>query len=108
MLAAIIVVLIILWFLGYISVSGVNIPDLTLFIVNGHPITLWSLLIFALVAWAISLLPRPLQAVASILLLLWVLSVLGLLPILTFAAFGGLSSLLVILIIVALAVSFVL
>lgn len=102
MLIALIAVIFVLWILGYINISGINIPDTTLFSINGQPITLWSLLIFLVVVAAISMLPRPLQAVAGLLLILWVLSVLG---IFSFIAFSGLSSLLVILIIGALILS---
>ena len=99
MLIAIVVILIILWFLGYASISGISVPNFVLFTINNHPITLWEILILAVVGWAIGILPRPLQAVASVLLLLWVLSVLGIL------AFAGLSNIIVLVIIVALIVS---
>ena len=99
MLIAIVLILIVLWFLGYASISGISIPNFVLFTINNHPITLWEILILAVVGWAIGILPRPLQAVASVLLLLWVLSVLGIL------AFAGLSNIIVLVIIVALIVS---
>ena len=99
MLIAIVVILIILWFLGYAPISGISIPNFVLFTINNHPVSLWEILILAVIAWAIGILPRPLQAVASVLLLLWVLSVLGIL------AIAGLSSVIVIVIIVALIVS---
>jgi len=100
MLGTIIIVLIVLWFFGYMPISGISIPDLVLFSLNGHDITLWNILILLAVGWAINLLPQPLQAIASVLLLLWVLATLG---VLTFIA--GLPSIIVILIIVLLAVS---
>ena len=81
MIIAIVVILIILWFLGYVPISGISIPNIELFSINNHPITLWSVLILLVVGWAISILPRPLQAVASVLLLLWILSTLGILAI---------------------------
>jgi hypothetical protein len=99
MIIAIVILLAILWFLGYIPVSGVSIPNLVLFTINNHPITLWNILILLVVGWAIGILPRPFQAVASVLLLLWILSVLGIL------AIAGLSSIIVLVIIVALIVS---
>jgi hypothetical protein len=99
MIIAIVVVLAILWFLGYIPVSGISIPNLVLFTINNHPITLWNILILLVVGWAIGILPRPFQAVASVLLLLWILSVLGIL------AIAGLSSIIVLVIIVALIAS---
>jgi hypothetical protein len=99
MLVAIVIILVILWFLGYFPVSGVGIPNFILFTINNHPVTLWEVLILLVVGWAISLLPGPLQAIASVLLILWILSVLGIL------AIAGLPSIIVLIIIVALVVS---
>lgn len=99
MLVAIVIILIILWFLGYAPISGISIPNPVLFTINNQPVTLWEILILAVVGWAIGILPRPFQAVASVLLLLWVLSVLGIL------AIGGLSNIIVLVIIVGLIVS---
>jgi hypothetical protein len=99
MLIAIVVILAILWFLGYIPISGISIPNMVLFTINNQPITLWEILILAVVVWAIGILPRPFQAVASVLLLLWILSVLGIL------AIAGLSNIIVLVIIIALIAS---
>lgn len=99
MLIAIVVILLILWFLGYAPISGISIPNIVLFTINNHPVTLWEILILAVIGWAIGILPRPFQAVASVLLLLWVLSVLGIL------AIAGLSNIIVLVIIVAIIVS---
>lgn len=99
MLIAIIVILIILWFLGYAPISEISIPNISLFTVNNHAITLWEVLILAVIGWAISILPRPFQVVASVLLVLWVLSVLGIF------AVAGLPNIIVPIIIIALIVS---
>jgi len=99
MIIAIIVILAILWFLGYFSLSGISIPNFVLFNINNHPVTLWEILILLVIGWAIGILPRPFQLIASILLLLWILSALGIL------AIAGLSSIIVLVIIVALIVS---
>lgn len=93
MLGLILIILIALWFFGYIQISGINIPDFVLFNLNGHPIRLWDLLILLVVGWALSILPSPLREIASVLLVLWVLSVLGIL------AIAGLSQLFIIAII---------
>ncbi|MEK7451110.1 MAG: hypothetical protein AAB662_04200 [Patescibacteria group bacterium] len=98
MLVAIVVILIILWLLGYAPISGISVPDFVLFSINNHPITLWNILILAVISWAIGILPRPLQVIASILLILWILSVLGI-----FALVG--SNILVLIIIIAFIVS---
>ena len=99
MLVAIIIILIILWFLGYAPLSGISIPNFVLFTINNHPVTLWEILILSVIAWAIGILPSPLQAIASVLLILWVLSVLGIL------AITGFSNIIVLVIIVGLIVS---
>ena len=99
MLVAIVIILIILWFLGYAPISGLSIPNFNLITINNHPVTLWQVLILLVVGWAIGILPRPFQLVASVLLLLWILSALGIL------AIAGLSSIIVLVIIVALVIS---
>jgi hypothetical protein len=99
MLIAIVVILVILWFLGYMPISGIIIPNVSLFAINGHIVTLWELLILLVVVWAIGILPRPLQMIASILLVLWILSVLGIF------AIAGLPNIIVLVIIVGLILS---
>src|SRR5438128_2397954 len=99
MIIAIVIVLIILWILGYAPISGISIPNIVLVTINNHPVTLWEVLILAVIGWAISILPRPFQLVASVLLVLWVLSVLGIL------AIAGLSNIIIIVIIIGLIVS---
>lgn len=82
MIGAIIIILLILWFLGYIRVSGLPpIPDFVLFSINNHPITLWNLLILLVIIWAIGILPSPFQEIAGVFLILWILAVLGILVI---------------------------
>jgi hypothetical protein len=98
MLEIILVLLVILWFLGYIHL-GINIPDIRLLVINGHAITLVNLLIFLLILWAIGILPSPFRQIAGVLVVLWVLSILG------FIAIAGLSNLLVIAIIVGIVAS---
>lgn len=99
MLIAIVIILIILWFLGYAPISGISIPNPVLFIINNHSVTLWEILILIVIGWAISILPRPFQTVAFVLLLLWILSVLGIL------AITGLSNIIVLVIIIGLILS---
>lgn len=99
MIITIVIILIILWFLGYTPITGISIPNLTLLTINNHPVTLWEVLILIVIGWAIGILPRPLQAAASVLLVLWILSVLGIL------AIAGLANIIVLVIIVGLIVS---
>ena len=99
MLVTLIVILVILWFLGYSPISGITMPNFDIFTVIAHPVTLWEILILVAVAWAIAILPRPYQVIASILLILWILSVLGIFAIV------GLSNIIVIVLIIALILS---
>lgn len=99
MLIAIIIILAVLWFLGYVPISGISIPNIVLFTINNHAVTLWEILILLVISWAIGVLPRPFQMIASALLLLWILSVLGIL------AIAGLSNIIVLVIIVGLIIS---
>ncbi|MBI3577078.1 hypothetical protein HY086_03510 [Candidatus Gottesmanbacteria bacterium] len=96
MLTTVIVLLAILWLLGVIHIPAISIQDMTLFVFNGHRITLLNVLTFLVIAWAIEMLPSPLRQIAVVLILLWVLSVLG------FLAISGLSHLIVLAIIIGL------
>ncbi|MBA3724200.1 MAG: hypothetical protein H0W89_04935 [Candidatus Levybacteria bacterium] len=81
MLAALIIILAVLWFLGYLRIDGLSIPDTSLFAINGQTISIVDLLVLALVATAVSILPSPFREVAGVLLILWILAVLGVLAI---------------------------
>lgn len=98
MIGALLLILILLWVFGYVHVSGITIPDLVLFTINGQVITLWNILILLVIAWLIGILPRPFREIASVLLVLWVLSVLGVL------AIAGLSNIIIIAVIVGIIV----
>jgi hypothetical protein len=99
MLIAIVVILVVLWFLGYMPLARLSIPNISFFTINGHAVTLWEILILLVITWAIGILPRPLQMIASVLLLLWILSVLGIF------AIAGLPNIIVLVIIVGLILS---
>jgi len=98
MILALLIALIILWLLGYIALPGFLIPSIMLFSINGHPITLWNLLIFFVLVIIASSLPSPLREVLFVILILWVLALLG------FIAFVGLSNLLLVAVIAGLVV----
>lgn len=93
MLLAVIVILFLLWLLGY---GPFEVLRVALVNFNGRVITLWDVIIFGLIIWVIGILPRPFKEIASVLLIVWVLSVLGII------AIAGLSKLLIISIIVGL------
>ena len=101
MLAALIILLVILWFFGYVNVSGINFPDIHLFTINGVDVTLWNVLVLFLVVGAIYILPTPFRQIAGVLLILWVLAVLGVLSLTGI----GLPSILLLAIIVGLIAS---
>jgi hypothetical protein len=96
MLGLIALILIVLWFLGYIRIEAIPIPNFELFMLNGRSITLWDLLIFLVVCWAIGVLPTPIRQIAGVLLALWLLSLFGII------AIAGFSQIIVIVIIAAL------
>lgn len=89
MLGPIIAALIILWLLGVISIPGLVIPNPTLFILFGQPITLFTLLTVILILVLIDLLPGPLRWIVGVIFIVWLLSILGILSI------PGLSTLLI-------------
>ncbi|CAN5276410.1 hypothetical protein BH10PAT2_BH10PAT2_2410 [soil metagenome] len=101
MIEVLLILLIIFWALGYVHVGNIVIPNAVLLQLNGRPITLWDVIIFVLVLWAVGILPTPFREIAGVLLALWVLSLLGLI------AIAGLSNLIVIAIIVGIVASFV-
>lgn len=94
MLLALLLILVILWAIGYIPVSIFAIPDIMLFSINGHTISLWNLLTLAIILAIIGILPRPFQVIALVLLLVWILSLLGIF------IFAGFSNIVVLIIIV--------
>ena len=81
MLAAIIVILAILWVLGYIHIGGINFPNTALFTINGQVVSIIDLIVLLIVVMAISILPSPFREVSGVLLLLWLLAVLGIISI---------------------------
>ena len=99
MAGILIIVLLILYFFGYITIPGLTIPNPLLFTFAGHDVTLLTLLIFFAILWAIEVLPTPLRQIAMVLVLLWILSTLG------FIALAGLSNILVVAILVGLVIS---
>jgi uncharacterized sodium:solute symporter family permease YidK len=96
MLITVLVLLVVLWLFGYIHIPNLTIPDMTLFAVNGHTVTLVEALIFCIILLAVGILPTPLRQIGYAIVVLWVLSTLGVI------AIAGLASILVLAIIVGL------
>jgi hypothetical protein len=99
MAGLLIIILVLLYFFGYIHIPGLFIPNPNLFTFNGHPVSLATLLIFLAILWAIGVLPSPLRQIAMVLVLLWILSTLGII------ALAGLSNLIIVAILVGLVIS---
>jgi hypothetical protein len=96
MLLTVLILLAALWVLGYLHLPNLALPDLPLFSITGHVITAVNVLIFAVIVWAVGILPSPLRQIGYAIVVLWVLATLGVI------AVAGLSGLLVIAIIVGL------
>lgn len=79
--AAILLVFLLLYVLGYIRIPGVNIPNWTLFYFQGHPVSLLQVLFVVIGLLVIERLPSPLRQIFYVVVLLWTLSVLGFLSI---------------------------
>ncbi len=97
----ILLVLILLWFLGYITIPGIVVPRFPLFFFGGRPITLWDILIFLVIIWAIEAAPSPFRQIFTVLVILWLLSTLGII------GSVGFSSLVVVALMVGLLVSLI-
>lgn len=89
MLGTIIVILLLLWGLGFLHIPAITFHNMVLFRLFGHAITLWELLMFVVILWAMESLSSPLRQIAFILVLLWALSILGI------VAISGLSNLII-------------
>ena len=94
MLALVLAILIVLWFLGIVQINSFTIPHIKLFALNGHTITLVNVLIFFAILWLTELLPSPFRQVAFALLILYALSLFG------FIVIAGFSNLVIVAVIV--------
>lgn len=77
MLTLILVLLVVLWFLGYFTVPYLSFLSTVWTSINGQPVTILHLLTFFVLLWLIGSLPNPFKIVAIILLALWLLSLFG-------------------------------
>lgn len=83
MLIAIVIILAILWFLGFISIPALSTVP---FVLLGHPITVFDALVFLALIVLLGILPGFFRFVAAVLLLLMVLSFFGLIAIANFTS----------------------
>jgi hypothetical protein len=93
MLIAILLLLIVLWFLGVNPIAALDFP---LFTFRGHVIDLWDLVLFGVILWLIGILPSPFRQIAGVALVLWLLATFGIL------AIAGLSNIIILAVIVGL------
>lgn len=77
MIEIVLVILILLFVLGYVDIPSLPLHDTSLFSLFGHVVSLYDLLVFLIILWVIELLPWPFRGIASALLVLWLLSFFG-------------------------------
>ena len=81
MLIALLLVLVILWALGFLRIGDLDFLRVPAITIDGRVVTLLDILVALTVIFVIAALPGPLGIAAGILLILWLLSVLGLIAI---------------------------
>jgi hypothetical protein len=81
MLVALIVVLFILWLLGFLQIENLGFLRTPVFRVNEAVVTLLDILIGLAIITVIAVLPGPLGIAAGVLFALWLLSLAGLIAI---------------------------
>lgn len=81
MIEAALMILIVLFVLGYVNIPGVTIPNYHLYTLNHHVITLYEVLIFIVIFWVIGFAPRFLRIIAGALLIIWILSTFGIITV---------------------------
>jgi hypothetical protein len=97
MIQGLLIVLILLWLVGFIQIPILNS---ILFSAFSHPFTIHNFLLLIVLIAVITLLPGIFRTIAGVLLFLWLLSLFG------FLVFSGLSHILVIIFIIAVIFSF--
>jgi len=81
-----VVLLIALWYFGYISIPSIPfLKNTILFSFNHFAVTIWDLLIFIVIMWAVNILPSPLRQIGWALTVLWLLGLFGIIAIANFS-----------------------
>ena len=96
MAGIILLLMIVLYFYGYMQIPGITVPNPILFTIHNQPISLAAFLIFFAILWTITVLPPVLRIIGIILLAAWTLTELG------FVVIAGLSNFIAIAVIIAL------
>lgn len=92
MVKIILVLLVLLWLLGFIQIPLLNSLIIPVF---RYPFTVQNILFLILIIWIINILPGIFRTIAAIILFFWILSVFGVLSI------AGLSNILILILIFA-------
>src|SRR3972149_8611616 len=96
MLAYLLVLLILLWFIGVVRFPVLSIVNSPIIYIGRRAVGLYDILVFILILWLIRILPSPLREIVTVFLILWLLSFFGVF------LFAGLSNILVLLLIIGL------
>ena len=96
MITVFIVLLVFLWFTGIVTIPSFSILHFALFHINRNPVTIWDILLLAVIIWMAGVLPSPFKGLATILLILWLLAVMGVI------AISGFSNLILVLLLLGL------
>ena len=96
MAGIILLLMVVLYFYGYMQIPGITVPNPILFTIHAQPISLAEFLIFFAILWTITVLPPVLRIIGIILLTAWTLTELG------FVVIAGLSNFLAIAVIISL------
>lgn len=95
MINLILIILLVLWLLGYLQIPLLHSVIFRLF---GRSITLNDILVVFVVIWLINLLPSPFRGIAIIILILWLLKAFGIIVV------YGLGNIILLALIIALVV----
>lgn len=85
MALVVLILLVALWFFGYIQIPQLPLQNTVLFTILGKNVTLFDLILTLLILWVIGILPSPFRQIALVLLVLWILSFFGIVVITNFA-----------------------
>lgn len=77
MIEIILIILIVLWGMGYVNVPFLPSLNTSVITIFNHVVTLYDLFVFAVILWLIESLSYPLRELVSVVFVLWILSTLG-------------------------------
>lgn len=89
-------ILLVIIILALLNSMGISFMNYVVFTILNQGITIYNLLVLAIMIYLIGLLPRPFKEIVGLILVLWILSFLGIIFV------GGLSNILIIAIVIVL------